>query len=269
MFKNNRIYLLILLFFIWPYDRAPLHLGYLPFSWRFAFAFLILMALAKMQWPTTWLKNLGLEISLRQTIYCVAAFFLSLVVFQVIIQNQLRVGGFFQIFRLPDPFLGKENIFKFSWLIVRIFQPLNEEIVLRALLLGFLGQFCSQKRFLSIYVALIFAGLHQVMYALSPFGLLTPLNINALIALFCFSWAANELYFRFGHIGYGVALHIAWNIWRFFGPIYRNGHELNEAETFNILEGSTPVMVLVALMCIICVASLWRTGRMHTFKAPL
>jgi membrane protease YdiL (CAAX protease family) len=258
MLASNRFYLLILAFFLWPYLGAPLYTGYLPVSWRFALAFLVLIALAKRQWPQNWLHKLGLRISLRQIIYCLVALIISLLGFYFIVRTQLQAGGFFQPFSSSGKYLGNENIYVFSWIVNRIFQPLNEEIVLRALLLGLLANLCSHKMTLSISTALIFAALHQAMYALSPFGLLTPLNMEALITLFCFSWAANALYFATGHIGFGVVLHVAWNVWRFFGPIYQNGLELNEAQTFNILEGSIPVMVLVSLMCGLCVLALWR-----------
>lgn len=257
MSKNSLYSILICACFLWPYFAAPLYSGYLPVSWRFLLAFLIIIALAKRKWPHNWLHHLGLRICGRQIIYCLLVFCFSLLGFYLLIYHQLHAHGYSQTFSTPGPYFGNENIYKFSWLVNRIFQPLNEEIVLRALLLGVIAKYSSHKMTLSIVVALIFAALHQVMYAYSPLGLMTPLNMQALITLFFFSWAANVLFFATGHIGFGVVLHIAWNIWRFFGPIYHNGQELNEAQTFNILEGATPITITVSIMCCACILLFW------------
>ena len=48
---------------------------------------------------------------------------------------------------------------------------------------------------------------------------------------------------------------MAWNWWRFSGDIVKDG-VLNEAQTFNALEGSTPAFLFVTVLSLACVLGL-------------
>ena len=238
-------YVLILLIFIWQYGGlfwANLFKHIAP--WHWILATLLIAFCARIFWGQDWKNVLGLSINRWQTVFCLAALLLSLPVFYFLIHFVLVQGGF-QV-NASAPHLSR--------VLVRVFQPLNEEIVLRAILLGLLARIISNRFALSVLLAIVFSSLHFLLY---KFGILeTTLTISALLTLFFFSLAVNALFFTFGHIGYGFALHFAWNWWRFEGDISKNGISLNEAQTFNILEGSTAVLISVACLSILSVIGL-------------
>jgi hypothetical protein len=115
----------------------------------------------------------------------------------------------------------------------QLFQVLNEEIVRAALLI--LALRLSPRPMLLIPVlALLFAIGHRLVYAADGF----TINLGALLTLFSLGVVANTLFVRFRHIGFGFALHYAWNFWRFNTSYFLDGRYLSEADTFNYIEGN-------------------------------
>ncbi|MDH3846101.1 MAG: hypothetical protein OES69_19335, partial [Myxococcales bacterium] len=64
----------------------------------------------------------------------------------------------------------------------------------------------------------------------------------AMVSLFSFGAIANVLFVWCGHIGYGVALHYAWNFYRFNSVYLLDGRPLSEGMTFNYVEGNVWVV---------------------------
>jgi hypothetical protein len=77
-----------------------------------------------------------------------------------------------------------------------------------------------------------------------------------MVSIFAFATIANTLFIRYRHIGYGFALHYAWNFYRFNSRYYLDGVPLSEGASFNYIEGnawvaglSFAVAVLVFGLC--------------------
>lgn len=116
----------------------------------------------------------------------------------------------------------------------QLFQVLNDEIVLRAVLLGTLVRAAGHPKAIVLLTALAFSFGHYVVYRLGAVQVEWP----ALASLFSFGVIANCLFLWSRHIGYGLALHFAWNLLRFDNVYYLAGRPLSEGATFNYIEGN-------------------------------
>lgn len=136
------------------------------------------------------------------------------------------------------------------WLRTRpVFQVLNEELVLRGLLLTVLAVRTRRHPALaSAAVAAVFSGLHQALYPLKDGSWL---GFGALLNLFLFGVWANAAFLRSRHIGWGLAVHLGWNLNRFTGDFVRAGQIVPEGQLFDPLEGSLwltgPLLVLAVI----------------------
>lgn len=116
----------------------------------------------------------------------------------------------------------------------QLFQVLNDELVMRAALLTLVLGVMPCPRTAVLATACAFAIAHALFYARGGPGI----DALALLTLFAFGVVGNTLFVAFGHIGYSVALHYAWNFYR-FGAWYRlDGRLLSQGETFNYIEGN-------------------------------
>lgn len=253
-------YPLIFLIFIWPYTwqtNILLTFG----AWRFLLATLAIIVCATLFFKKTWISILGFPQTARQIIACVLTAILAFLIFYIIINFTLSEGGYkLQAFNVgrSSEYFGRYPLL--SWTFLRFSQPLNEEIILRAILLGFFARFFTHRIFLAVIAALIFSGLHLLFYYAGPMAV--QLDTMTLLTLFFFALAANSFYLTFNHIGFGFAIHLAWNWWRFSGDIIKDGVVLNEAQTFNIIEGSMPVFIFVSSLSLFCVIGMV----IHEFK---
>lgn len=92
-----------------------------------------------------------------------------------------------------------------------LFQAFNEEILFRALLIGFLLQYMRSVILLSLGPALVFLAAHFLLYRFSN-PLHVTLSWTALATLLFAGTAWNNLYLRFRHIGFSWAFHAGWNV---------------------------------------------------------
>lgn len=143
------------------------------------------------------------------------------------------------------------------WLRTRpLFQVLNEEWVLRGILPNALGVRDSRRPLLyCLALAAVFSALHQVLYPLKDGSWLGP---AALFNLFLFGAWANAAWLRSGHIGWGFAAHLGWNLNRFTGDFLANGKVIAEGRLYNVLEGSASV---AALLLVLTALEIWRASR--------
>ncbi len=155
-----------------------------------------------------------------------------------------------------------------------LFQAFNEELILRALLLGVIALGLVRIRrgglrrgddwLISVGAALLFSGLHWIYYNwLSEIGLRMP----TLLSLFCVGFALNAFYLRTGHIFFGAAIHAGWNLVRFGGRFYMENPATGQREyvvyarTFNLLEGDPRVLAATATLALVGALLLWRGSR--------
>lgn len=141
------------------------------------------------------------------------------------------------------------NVLNDTWLHVQthgytlkkvgqFFQVFNDETLLRAAALTILLRGFAYPRTASVMLAVLFAIGHHLLYRMQG----SYIGWEAMTTLFSFGAMANLLFVRFGHIGYSLALHYAWNIYRFNSSYVVAGHELAQGETFNYVEGSTLIV---------------------------
>jgi hypothetical protein len=239
----------MLLIFMLPYGW-PIGLPALSAwlgAWKFVLATPLLMICAALFFKKNWTTVLGFPKSLSQIIACVIIGILAFVVFYFFIEFVLSYAGYQQLPFTPSAFFGSYPLLcRTLW---RICQPLNEEIILRALLVGFFACFFSHRVYVAIIPALVFSGLHLLIYYFGEMDV--RLDLSALLTLFFFALTANALYLTFNHIAFGFVIHLAWNWWRFSGDIVKDGLVLNEAQTFNALEGSSVTLIFVSVLSLL------------------
>ncbi len=224
-------------------------------AWRFVLASFAITLCTAIFFKKNWAAVLGFPKSFSQILACIVVAVLSLVVFYFLLDFLVNFDGYQRLFFMDAP--NSKHFGSYPWLLwilFRICQPLNEEIVIRALLLGFFTRFFSHRAYLALLAALVFSGAHWLYYFLGPIRV--QLDILALLTLFFFALAANALYLTFNHMGFGFVIHFAWNWWRFSGDIVKDGLSLNEGQTFNAIEGSFAVFTFVALLSLTCVIGL-------------
>lgn len=195
-----------------------------------------------------WLDLLGLRSSFRQLAQAFVLMLLFCAISFLVISWSLSANGHALIFA---------EIFDY---FVVPFQTLNEEMIFRSLLLSILLKLGLSKNKTVILPALIFSLFHWVFYSyiMLPENR-GPINLEALITLFMFGVAANSLFLKFRNIYFSWALHCGWNMHRFgskIAPIgesdFRKG--VHEYMTFNLLEGSTLIMILSIFLAAACLA---------------
>lgn len=247
---------LLILIFVSPYAfRIP---------WRFAWASLLLILSAAAFYRLQGRPLLGLQASPMQM---AAALAVALAVWWA---AGIAVGGLSkQAGLILVPFDSTELFFGKPF-----FQSLNEEIILRAILLTLLATLwpatmrASGLRawLLPGLAALIFAGLHWVYYNLISS---IELHFPTLLTLFFVGFALNGYFLRSGHILFGVAIHAGWNLVRFGGQFFSSDpttgvrEYIKYAHTFNIFEGSPHLLVASAALALLAAWLLWNDGSDH------
>ncbi|HYS45638.1 MAG TPA: CPBP family intramembrane glutamic endopeptidase [Rhizomicrobium sp.] len=126
-----------------------------------------------------------------------------------------------------------------------LFQSLNEEILFRALLIGFLLQYLRSSVLISVGLACVFSAAHFLLYRF-PNPLHLPLSWTALLTLFLAGAAMNNLYLAFRHIGFSWAFHAGWNIVWLPAPVYDvlTNDRLYEPQVFDRVLGSSAMAIV-------------------------
>ena len=143
-----------------------------------------------------------------------------------------------------------------AWMLLAIpFQTLNEEMVLRALLLTALAHILKVRFLLSVAVGGFFASLHFVLYRFGPPH--ATLSVQALTTLLLVGFALNELFLATGSIAGPWAIHFGWNLTRFGNDWVGESSPgmIPQGADFNLIEGNPWVIALaVALALVVSVA---------------
>ena len=208
---------------------------FVDLRWKFAIGTVLFFAFLKLALGKSWRKDAGLKIPKRQA-WLVLGLTGTLFLISRALIPHLLIGN-------PIAFVWHED---WVWRASPFLQVLNEEIVLRALLLGFLAKQIRSERAISWGAALLFMLLHWLFYRYNVKGpaFLSPLT---LLNLFIFGLVCNSLYLKTRHIGFGFALHAGWNLTRFGGVYYLDKQLVAEGITFNSIEGSLWLTALMAV----------------------
>jgi membrane protease YdiL (CAAX protease family) len=190
-------------------------------------------------------KVYGLVMSWKEVAASIALFAGLLLVFTYVVSTWVVV----------EP-LGVQRYSHPPAQVHQFFQVFNDEILLRAALLTILLRAVPRPRLVIIITAACFALAHQLAYRTATVHIDWP----AMLSIFCFAAITNTLFVRYRHIGYGFALHYAWNFFRFSSTYYLDGMRLTEGETFNHIEGSELVATASVTVTILVLAVIWRPG---------
>lgn len=218
---NNINMLSIILVFATPY--------FMEYWWKFLAATIIILIIGK-------INLYGIKTSKQQItlVLCIAVVFF--VIFRVIVLENIRYYGI--NYRLHD--------YSEIWVFTIFFQVLNEEMILRSLLLQLMRRKIQSTILLSAALAILFSLCHYLFYYLQG----DQLNFYALIFIFLFGMLSNILFIKFKHIWFGFAIHFAWNATRFTGCFLKNGVVLSEGASFNYIEGNTHNLILDIIMTV-------------------
>ena len=132
-----------------------------------------------------------------------------------------------------------------------LFQAWNEEIVLGALFLLPLVRRTKRPVLTSLTVAVVFAGLHVLLYGFGAHGRwLDPMAVATLVAV---GALRNVLLLLTGHIGLAFALHAAWNVSMFAGVWYQvpGMWRLSEPQVFDAFLGQPAMVVATAVTAVL------------------
>lgn len=199
--------------------------------WRFAPGTLVILAAGSYASGGDVRGFLGLRVGIRALVGSFAVFFVALALSDYVLSEV--VGTQIDITRYQ------------TWTshAHQFFQVLNDELVMRAALLTVVLSALSYPRIAILALAGTFAMLHAGLYR-------GQIHAPALVTLFSFGVVANALFLAVRHIAFGLALHYAWNFYR-FGAWYRlEGRLLSDAETFNCVEGNPWVVAGSAALAI-------------------
>lgn len=190
-------------------------------------------------------KVFGLQISGKQLALSVALFAVLLPLFSY--------GVFTWV--VVEPLSAQRHAYPPAQ-VHQFFQVFNDEILLRAALLTILLKAFPHPKTVILVPAALFAIAHHVVYRSAAVQVDWP----AMVSIFSFAAIANTLFVRYRHIGYGFALHYAWNFYRFNSTYYLNGVRLEEGATFDYIEGNAWVVV-ASFVAFVLVFGVWRFRR--------
>ncbi len=134
------------------------------------------------------------------------------------------------------------------------FQALNEEMVLRALLLTVLARVMTVRLTASAATASVFAALHFLLYwSRAPH---TVLAVSTLATLFLIGMVLNESFLVTRSIAIPFGVHLGWNFTRFGNDWVQrgSGNCLEQGMSFNIIEGNSWIMATAFALALLAVA---------------
>lgn len=194
--------------------------------WRFPLATLGILLIAQLGYGRDGWQRLGLVIPRW---HAAAALALLATLYGLSLWLQALLAGLQGL-----SYMQPTGTAAWLWQTGLLFQVLNEEILLRALLLGWLKRKLRSERLIMLVTTAVFAGLHILLYLFLADVSLAP---GPLLTLLIYCLIANLLFLRSGHIAFAFALHAGWNLNRFTAVYVDGSQRLSEAQTFNAIEG--------------------------------
>ena len=154
-----------------------------------------------------------------------------------------------------------------AWKFSPFFQALNEEIVLRALLLGLLFRIVDLPVLVCSVTGVLLAVAQLFFFEMGFAGGGADFSFLLLVNLSLFGILCNLLFLWSGHIGFGVALHAGWYLVRSTSQYSVGGRTLSAAQSANLIEGSWAMLVLLTLLLLISIAFVMPSRRDTAFRA--
>jgi membrane protease YdiL (CAAX protease family) len=217
--------------------------------WAFILASAAIVAALRLLLGRQWASLAGLALPPAHALLVVMAFVAVATASQVLLPLVYEAAAL----KAKSPSLAEQVGF--------LFQALNEEIVLRALLLGFLVHFARSAALVSLGAAFLFALAHFLLYRFSN-PMHWALSMSALATLFLAGVAMNNLYLAFRHIGFSWALHAGWNVVWLPAAFYdaTTNAPLHEPQIFDRVLGSPAIVATACAVGVLSFLLLARRG---------
>jgi membrane protease YdiL (CAAX protease family) len=218
---------------------VPYTLGWVWGWWKFASAGAGIVLLWRWASPKTFAADLGLRVRRRDLALALMALVIVGLGASRLIPGILRHHGYIR---------GPTEL---AWMVLAIpFQTLNEEMVLRALLLTALSRILRPHLLLSVVVAGVFALLHFALYYFGPPH--TTLSAQALTTLVLVAFALNELFLATSSIAVPWAIHLGWNLTRYGSEWIgqSSSGSLEQGSDFNLIEGNLWILLLALALAL-------------------
>jgi len=239
---------------VWAYAAVsllfliPYTLGWSWGWWKFGGSSLAIVLLWRWAKPGGFATDLGIR--LRRVDVCLGVLSLLAVgiIASYLIPGVLRQHGY-----VAAP--HSSPVWKY---LAVPFQTLNEEMVLRAMLLTALAHIVKVRLATSISVAACFVVLHLVLYRWGPPH--AALSIQSLTTLLLAGLAFNEFFLATSSIAIPYGIHLGWNLTRFGNDWIGQGppYSLQEGVDFNLIEGNCRVIALAAVLALIALSARFR-----------
>ena len=200
--------------------------------WKFVPASLCILGTLRWWNPSHWIEYSGLRI---RPLFLLSAIFLMIPIFflfNLFVSKRLDALGW----------MWDRSFYHYGWMLMPIFQVLNEEILLRGWMLSLLELTRLNRTIIVVVSALFFSVIHLGFYPLTQGG---PLSIGSAMTLFFVGLVCNFLFFIFRSIALPYALHASWNLNQYGqGMIVDQvtGARVLEFQSFNALVGNNVVV---------------------------
>ena len=253
-YKNNNIWILLVIL-------SYLGLSYLPiFGWGISFIGTVLIIFFGIKaWPKNFRQKLGIPVFLSQYFYS----FLLFTVFSIITFNIIS-----QISEINNYGLAIGSIYNFIHIC---FYSLNEELILRGLVLLFLRNKYERVNpiYISLLVAFVFSVMHYTFYRWIFQGDAQGIiSLMTLLSLFLVGIIRNNLILKCAHIGYSWALHFSWMAIMFGFSFYdpKNNNFLSQTERFNFFIGNEITIGISFVLVIVTTIILYNNKKIKMFQ---
>ena len=217
--------------------------------WSFAASTAALLALAWLRWGGAALRRLGLPVEPASIAWTVAAGLALYALFRLVVVPSVAAREALTLTPYPPRIA-----------VSFVFQTLNEELVLGALLVIGLARWTRRPILTVLVVAGLFALLHLLLYRYGTIGLdLLPVTLATLAAVGVIRGAAILLA---GHVGFAWALHAAFNLTMFAGRWREtsSGRVLQEPEILDAFLRPPWIVLPAAVVAVLLVGLLRRVG---------
>lgn len=217
--------------------------------WAFVLVSAAIAGALRLLFGPQWASYAGLKVSPAQALLAIVAFALIATGSKLLLHHVYEAAGL----RANTLSIEEQSGF--------LFQAFNEEILFRALLIGFVLQYVRSVALVSLGVAFVFPAAHFLLYR---FGTLhMALSMASLATLFFAGVAWNNLYLAFRHIGFSWALHAGWNVVWLPAAFYdaSTNERLYEPQVFNRVLGSPAIIVMACATSILSFVLLARRPR--------
>jgi hypothetical protein len=225
-------------------------------GWIFSvLATLIIISLMRIRNPKDWNIRLGIHFTKSDVVIFLLSTLLLLIPAYFLVEYLAQKNGYTYSILIFYYLKTSGSNFPFHFVIAvylyLIFQSLNDEMVVGALLLMGLERFFTKlnQNYIAVLVALVFSVMHQAMYQWNPFITRSGLTLTTIVGLFFAGIIRNVLILKTRKIFLSWAVHLSFNYIFITSVILDPKTNLgpSEPELFNIVFGNHTMLFLTGI----------------------